>query len=301
MKYFSITFFAIALWGFKLTAQGCSDAGFCTIDSYSTEAKDSSKTTKNLIKIGFGYGGADHNIAIISNNINYKRTFNDQWALNLKLNSIVQSGDLYTNIGVSDLFVTGSYKPIKDLSIGFGIKVPLSNAGNANNGLPLPMDYQSSTGTFDGIITLGYKFKGLRLTLGYQQPLNQNNNDFNPALYDSTSGFRSFINTRQFHRQADIMLRVAYIFKLGKHFEISPSLLPIYHLGQDSYLNDLDERVAIEGSEGLTFNGNLFFSYKFKEAHSIQLGYSTPFVVRKKRPDGLTRSYIVSLEYSFKF
>lgn len=300
---------SLPLLYFNIHAQGCSDAGFCTMDSYSTEMDEeengdstiNNEGPKNLIKVGLAYGSADHGITIISNNINYKRVFSEQWSADLKLNSIAQLGSQHESIGLSDLFGTVNYAPKKFLSISLGFKLPLNNAGNKADGLPLPMDYQSSTGTFDAILGVGFKIQNFRINVGYQQVLVQNNNQFLSSFYDVSEGYANFNDTRKFERQGDVMLRVAYLWKLGTHFEISPSILPIYHLGNDYYYNELDVKTEIEGSEGLTLNGNLFVSYKFKENQSLQLGYSSPFVVRKERPDGLTRSFLLSLEYAIRF
>jgi hypothetical protein len=43
-------------------AQGCSDAGFCTVSSFKPHGNDSVAKTKNRIKLGMNYGSADNSI-----------------------------------------------------------------------------------------------------------------------------------------------------------------------------------------------------------------------------------------------
>ncbi len=59
--------------------------------------------------------------------------------------------------------------------------------------------------------------------------------------------------------------------------------------------------MTLEGSEGLTLNGNLMINYALATNQLFQLSLATPFVTRDLRPDGLTRSFVLGLEYIVKF
>ena len=52
-------------------AQGCSDAGFCTIDAFKPQITDSSETKVNQLKFGGYYGSADKSISVIVNHIEF--------------------------------------------------------------------------------------------------------------------------------------------------------------------------------------------------------------------------------------
>ena len=52
---------------------------------------------------------------------------------------------------------------------------------------------------------------------------------------------------------------------------------------------------------GLTLNGIAFFDYQLKSGSGFELSLGTAFVVREQRPDGLTRSYVASIEYQVSF
>ena len=46
---------------FSAAGQGCSDAGFCTVDAFKSPVGDSARNeTKNHLKIGASFGKADH-------------------------------------------------------------------------------------------------------------------------------------------------------------------------------------------------------------------------------------------------
>jgi hypothetical protein len=57
----------------------------------------------------------------------------------------------------------------------------------------------------------------------------------------------------------------------------------------------------IEESNGLTININLFLDYNISQKSSLNLSHGSPIIVRKVRPDGLTRSFITSLSYNYSF
>jgi hypothetical protein len=57
----------------------------------------------------------------------------------------------------------------------------------------------------------------------------------------------------------------------------------------------------IQGSAGLTLNLNAFLDYNITEKSGIQFSAGMPLLVRETRPDGLTRSFIASLEYKISF
>ena len=78
-------------------------------------------------------------------------------------------------------------------------------------------------------------------------------------------------------------------------------MLFIYHLGKDSFENIFGQRENISGSDGLTINGNLITSYKITKQSSIETSLATPFVVQTIRPDGLTRSFVIGVQYQYSF
>ena len=102
-------------------------------------------------------------------------------------------------------------------------------------------------------------------------------------------------------RKGDVMLRVSYPVFKNETWKITAGILPIYHLADDEFTDVNSERKTIEGSRGLTLNGNVFFGYEIDKSNSVELSVGAPFVTRKARPDGLTRAFVAALEYAVKF
>ena len=182
-----------------------------------------------------------------------------------------------------------------------GTKIPLMDGNRIKDNLSLPMDYQSSLGTFDIIAGIGYEIYNIQFMAALQQPLIQNKNEFIAESYPSDSKLSTFQSTKEYTRSGDILLRVSYPINLGSKVILTPSILPIYHLGNDKYVDSNGAEKEITGSQGLTLNGNLYFDFIINHRNSIQLNAGMPFVVRDVRPDGLTRHFIVNVEYKVKF
>ena len=281
--------------------QGCSDAGFCTISSIKPDDHDSTETINNQIKVGIFLGNADHSISAYGNYFEYNRLLNDKFGLEVKLTTIGQTGNDISVFGVSDLFLNAKYSVSEQFKLILGAKIPLSSASKSLNDLPLPMDYQSSLGTFDLIFGMGYKIGGVQLIAAIQQPLTQNENQFFASSYPIDSELRKFQPTNKFKRSGDVLLRVSYPIAIKEKFKLTPSILPIYHLAEDKYTDELNIEREITGSQGLTLNANLYLDYELNKKSILQFNVGFPFIVRESRPDGLTRSSIATLEYRFRF
>ncbi len=279
-------------------SQGCSDAGFCTVNA-NKPAMDSSNF-KNQMKSGAFIGAADNNILVYGTYLEYSRTFSKKFSANVKVTSLGQSGKEASLFNLSDAFISAAYN-IKKSKLNVGFKFPLNSGNRKLNGFTLPMDYQSSLGTIDFII--GYKFPVKKFTFvgAIQQPLTQNNNAFLTNQFPINSSFQNFQSTNKYQRSGDALFRISRPMEISNKIKFTPSILSIYHFTEDYFTNILNEKIKIENSEGLTMNANLYFDYSFNKKHSIQVNLGVPFVVRKIRPDGLTRSFICNFEYIYEF
>jgi hypothetical protein len=280
--------------------QGCSDAGFCTINSFKPNSTDSTEVLNNQFKIGSFYGNADNSISVLGSYFEYNRQLSKNFGLDVKFTTIAQNGNGISVFGLSDIFVS-AYKASERVKVTLGAKIPLSKANKSYDNLPLPMDYQASLGTFDLIFGIGYELNQIQLAAAIQQPLTQNNNQFFASSYPLNSKLRTFQSTSRFQRAGDILLRISYPVNITRKFKLTPSLLPIYHLSNDKYTDEVNVNKEITGSQGLTLNGNFYFDYEVTSKSIIQLNVGMPFIARDARPDGLTRSFIANLEYRIKF
>ena len=300
-KFILIATFLFAIEASYSYGQGCSDAGFCTINSFKPKSSDSMEVLNNQFKIGAFFGKADNSISVYGNYLEYNRQLNKKFGLDAKLTTIAQNGNGISTFGFSDIFVNANYKVSERLKFTLGTKIPLSDASNTRNNLPLPMDYQASLGTFDLIFGIGYEFKKIQVVAAIQQPLTQNSNQFIAANYPINSELRTFQSTNKFERSGDVLLRVSYPINITSKLKLTPSILPIYHLAKDKYTDEFNIKKEIIGSQGLTLNGNAYLDYEFNSKNIVQLNLGIPFIVRDSRPDGLTRSFIANLEYRIKF
>ena len=300
LKFFLIATSLAALTNHSY-GQGCSDAGFCTINSFKPGSTDSTKSINNQFKIGAFFGSADNSIFVYGNYLEYNRQLNEKFGVDLKLTTLAQNGNGISVFGLSDVFLNTNYRANEKIKLTLGMKFPLTNASKSLNNLPLPMDYQASLGTFDLIFGVGYEIKNLQIAAAIQQPLTQNDNHFLASSYPANSKLFSFQSTNKFRRSSDVLLRVSYPFSLNQKLTLTPSILPIYHLAKDKYTDELNIEKEIIGSQGLTLNGNIYLDYRVNSKNTIQINMGMPFIARDVRPDGLTRNFIANIEYGIKF
>jgi len=301
MKFkFFATVFALFI-ACAANGQGCSDAGFCTLNGFKPqEDVEAAAQMHNQIKIGASFGAADNSISILSGYLEYNRQIGSKLSADLKLTSLSQSGNGVSRFDLSDVYLTANYAVSEKARVTAGVKIPFNKGNTEHDGIPLPMDYQSSLGTFDLVLGFGFTVQDVQIAGALQQPLTQNENVF-IAANSPAEALREFQSTNRFKRSGDVLLRVSYPLSLGEKLTLTPSMLPIFHIANDKYTDENNIEREIEGSQGLTLNANAFLDYNLTEASALQLGVGIPLVVRDTRPDGLTRSFLASLEYRVRF
>ena len=292
----------------KSNAQGCSDAGVCTLHSIknNAEAHESKDGKRNDVSVGFAYGKGERSTNNYTGYVEYTRTISNGTSVTGKLGYSFINGELANTNGLTDLFLSVNHafdvKKKWQKSFVVGLKFPFDGADINKNGIQLPMPYQTSLGTIDLVLAINYNRKNFGATLALQQPLkDQNENKFLPGGFPTEPLTAFYWPTNAFERKGDVVGRVSYSFKTGDRLSIRPGLLGIYHFGNDTYLDNNKMRRAIFNSRGLTLNANMFVDYHLKNGNGFELSLGTPFVVREQRPDGLTRSFVANLEYQFRF
>lgn len=238
--------------------------------------------------------------------VEYTRSFGSRTSVTGKISFAHINGELASTNGFSDLFLSVNHafdtKHRWQKSFIVGLKIPFDQSDIVSNGIHLPMPYQTSLGTTDLVLGLNFIRNALGISAAVQQPLAAvNGNRFIPSDYPSQPLAAKYFATNRFMRKGDVLLRGSYNFPLHKKITIRPSLLGIYHLANDTYLDANKIRMVIPDSKGLTLNGNLFLDYQLNKTSSLELSFGAPFVIRKNRPDGLTRSVVAAIEYKFEF
>ncbi|MGG9960616.1 hypothetical protein [Ferruginibacter sp. SUN106] len=306
-----ITLFSIAVFVCSLnnvSAQGCSDAGVCTIHAIKNNTEgESTDKTKNEVTVGFSFGKGERKTNDYTTSVEYTRSLGIQTSVTGKLSFSAVGGELANTSGLSDLFLSVNHafdiKKKWQKSFIVGLKIPLDDGNIIKNGIYLPMPYQTSLGTTDLVLGLNFLKKSFGATIAVQQPLKPaNGNRFLPQNYPLNKLASEYLPTNKFVRKGDVLLRFSYNIKLNnKKFSVRPSLLSIYHEANDTYLDASDVRREIPKSNGLTLNAVVFAGYKLNAKSGFELGIGSPFVVRTNRPDGLTRSVVASLDYKINF
>ena len=291
-----------------LSAQGCSDAGVCTIHSIknNAEANHSSEGRRNEIIIGFGFGKGENSTNNYSGYFEYTRNLTKKLYVSGRVNYAAINGELANTSGPGDLFfsITHTFNVKRKWQKSFtaGLKIPFNGADRMKNNIFLPMPYQTSLGTSDLLLALNYNRKSVGASIAFQQPLNSiNQNKFLVSDYPPNHPAINYQSTNEFSRKADLVGKMCYSFKTGERFSARPGLLIIYHTANDTYLDENKSRRTINNSRGLTLNGIFFVDYRLKNRGGFELSFGTPFLTREQRPDGLTRKFITSLEYKFSF
>lgn len=285
----------------ELLAQGCSDAGVCKIGALKPDPDYTKVHYDNVLDAGISVGAADYGITVFGGHLGYSRQFGEKWSIDTKATFLSQHGNEVSVIGLGDIFANVNYKFSQKLTLTGGVKIPLMKADRDEDGIPLPMDYQSSLGTFDLLAGIRYNPENWQWALAVQVPLQQNQNAFFPGLFPAGSMINDIQATNAFQRQADIMLHVSRTIWMSDKITFTPGLLPIYHVGEDEF-TDIDGRqYSIEGSDGLTLNGTVFINVDVGSSGNFEFDLGFPFIVRDARPDGLTRSFVFGVNYSYGF
>lgn len=281
-------------------AQGCSDAGICSIG----HAFDTSeKKLKNNIGFAVIFGKGEADLSYLSPSVSYTRKITEKFSLDSKVSFSSASGSFGTSATFGDAYLIGNYafKEEKDIqwTAIFGWKFPFSSSNRKINGYSLPLDYQASLGTFDLFSGANLKYREWDFNAVVQIPVFNNNKN---SYFREFSGTDDFPSTNLFQRKSDALASAGYSIKTkNEKFTFKPNVIFIYHLGEDSYETISGKRENIIGSDGLTVNGNLISAYNINEKESIELALATPFAVRTIRPDGLSRSFVASLIYKIAF
>ncbi|MEO7488090.1 MAG: hypothetical protein ABIU77_13355 [Ferruginibacter sp.] len=310
MKIYIPFFLAVAMVAVfcsKSIAQGCSDAGFCTIGNLNQHAKNTTLQNKQKLTLILSNGIGDENVYVFTPGIQYDYKLNSSWSVQGKITGNYANGNLGHASGFGDLFLSATYSlPEKNnwqTSFLFGTKLPLNKGDIHAGNKPLPMQYQSSLGTIDLLAGFSISSKKWLISGAVQQPLTGNNRNTFLHEYWGTDEAKKYSPSNDFKRRGDVLLRTNYSLITKTKLDFNVGLLGIYHFGKDTYINGnlSNDPIVLAGSEGLTLNGTAVIRYRLNDKLTIGLSGGVPFVVRDIRPDGLTRKFVLSPEFSFNF
>lgn len=196
------------------------------------------------------------------------------------------------------------------MNLSIGGKIPTNNSDKVSDeGVVLPMYYQTSLGTYDFIAGISLINRNWLLATGIQIPLNQNNNQFDWHRWpqDDPEEFlyvQKYANATNLARGTDVMLRIERNFRFSR-LNFSVGVLPIYRITADKITNFKGERTSVDakGNEaiGLALSVIGTMGYSFNTRSGIKLLVGHKIMQREFSPDGLTRELVSSVTYTYRF
>jgi hypothetical protein len=282
-------------------AQGCSDAGVCTADNLHFNTTDSSRR-KFRLNLAHTLGLGEQEVFNQATEVGLSIPLWKRSSLSLKFPYLVNTGNLGTITGLGDITFSFSQnlysRNRRRINLLGGVKIPTNNSDLDKNGRDLPMPYQTSLGTYDLLFSTTYSSPKWLLTLGYQSPITENDNNFSHSLWQDDEDALEYFESANLSRGDDLVLRVQRKVKLLKS-TLLVGLLPIYRLQQDVIILNSQE-VELEGSKGLTLNSAITWEKKLHENIILRVNGGNPFIFRETRADGLTRSAVVTGSLTLK-
>jgi len=294
-----LMFFIAALA--SANAQGCSDAGFCTLPGFAPLGQEKGSFSAEL---RLSLEASEPGALIVSPQAWFHYSVSEKVKLDLKLPFWLVSDDSLGSLNtISDPILSTTFQVYKtgDLAmfITAGFRFGLNNANASGPAGDLTMDYQSSLGTTDLILGFNAEYKDISASIALQNPVWQYNTNQNVVdKYVTFSGSDSI--SMEYIRKPDLMLRFEKKW-LFKDLGVRLGIMPIFHLGDD-YINgtSINGLTTIENSSGVTINIPLGAWYTYKKwLFGLDVGF--PVVTRQERPDGLTRKYVVQPRVVYNF
>lgn len=306
-------FILIVLTGItsSVRGQGCSDAGFCTMGAMKPDQPFNKKVALKLrtMELNFYRGTTTLTPIIYVATLDMSLSLNSKNSLQVKLPYQAITGRLANTSGMGDVslcYTRNIYTSDQfDLNLSVGGKIRSNKSDKSSEeGFPLPMYYQTSLGTYDLISGLSLINRKWLFATGIQVPLNQNNNQFLWGAWagsDKEPGYiEKYARAKELMRGIDVMLRAERNFRFSR-LNFTLGLLPIYRITNDEITLGSGLRNKPEGAKGLAMSGIFTTGYSINAQSGIKLLLGRRFVQRSENPDGLTRHFVSSFTYYYRF
>lgn len=314
-KFILIT--ALTLSWSIVFSQGCSDAGFCTMGAMKPDQPYNKKIAIRLrsMDISFYRGTTTLTPIIYVATADLNFSIGQKASFQVKLPYQVVHGTLAKTSGVGDIslcvtrniYISDQF----EINLSVGGKIPTNRSDKQDEeGNYLPMYYQTSLGSYDFITGISLKSRKWLIATGIQHPFNKNNNQFLWSTWkgdpDELAYVQRYHQANQLRRGTDVMLRIERNFRFSQ-FNYSIGVLPILRVNNDEIENEAGVTVKPKGAKGLAMSGIATMGYNFNVRSGVKLliGHVVKFgdfvIQRDRNPDGLTREFVSSLTYTYRF
>lgn len=296
-------------------AQGCSDAGFCTMGAMKPDQPFNKKVPLKLRSMELSFYRGTTTLSPVVYVANLDMSFNiidNKTFFQVKLPYQAVKGNFGSTGGMGDIsycLTRNLYSSEEfDIGITLGGKIPSNNSNLKDDkfGLALPMYYQTSLGTYDAIAGISLVNRKWLFATGIQHPFNKNGNQFKwsewiPVYEGGPDYVRKNNLCYELKRGTDVMFRAERNFRFSQ-FNFSIGLLPIWRITKDEILNtNTEERVKLEGTLGMALSGIVTAGYSFNVKSGVRLLAGKKITQRDVNPDGLTREDVMTLSYFYRF
>lgn len=291
-------------------AQGCSDAGFCTMGAMKPDQPFNKKIDFRLRSMEVSLYRATTTLSpkVMVATADFTFSINSKTSFQVKVPYQTVSGSLGKTGGLGDLSLCITRSLIStedfDINLSVGGKIPTNDANLKEDGMPLPMYYQTSLGTYDFITGISFITREWLFATGIQHPFNANGNEFVWAEWENSAHSADYIAeyapARKLKRGTDVMFRVERNFRFSR-VNFSVGLLPIYRITNDKIETADGETIEPEGAKGLALSGIGTVGYQFNVRTGVKLLLGHKIVQRDHNPDGLTREMVTTVSYFYRF
>ncbi len=298
------------LFAWDSTAQGCSDAGFCTMGAMKPDQTFSRKINFKLRSLEISYYRGTSTLSPIiyslTADINYGLT--DKLGMQLKLPYQWVNGNFGNTSSIGDISFSFTRNlirsPTMDLNVTVGGKIPTNDSNKKNDaGLVLPMYYQTSLGSYDIVAGMSLLTKKWLFAFGYQQALTANGNTFFWGEWVDYPS-REYLSNHDvgigLKRGIDLMFRVERNFRFI-NYSFNIGLLPIYRITPDQGIIATRQNGGVVKTTGLALSTLAGFTYHLNTISSVKVIYGYKITDRKTNPDGLTRDDVITMAYLLRF
>ncbi len=317
MRYtFSFLLFLLARLAF---AQGCSDAGFCTMGAMKPDQGYGRRIQVKLRSIELThYVGLTRFKDVVYNYVaDVNVGISSKTTVQMKVPYVYVDGALANTGGIGDLSFSLTQNIVNkeefQVNATIGSKIPTGDSNIKNQeGQSLPMYNQTGLGTYDAVAGISLITSKWLFATGIQRPFGQINSTF---LWSDWTGdpleakALEYTQARSLVRGTDLMLRLERNFRFT-NFNFSAGLLPIYRINKDiiniPIVDDAGNVTGytdkiIDGSEGLALTLLVSGGYQFNTRFGIKVINGFRLVKRHTNPDGLSRELVNNVSFVYKF
>jgi hypothetical protein len=311
-KFFLLLFF---LFFYQLLlAQGCSDAGFCTMGAMRPNQHFRPRLNIRLrsVEVTQYYAHTKFGDNILSRIVDLNLGISRKTSIHLKVLHTDVWGRLPTNRGFGDISLSVTYTVFSSekfqLNATLGTKIPLNKANQTHedslgNEFSYTTYYQTSLGTYDIIAGLSLSNRNWLFAIGYQQALTRNDNQFVKTTWTDTQYSKrafAYPDSKEIIRGIDGMFRIERNQRFSR-FNTYLGILGIYRFTPDVYENRFGIRKSFPETQGMTWNLITGAGYQFSAKMGIKLMGGFKLYERERNADGLSRDVVLTLSFERRF